>query len=219
MSLFSYRIPEPVSFPFHAEREKTSNVPCFVLWLLLRTGFYCAGFLLWAGQCFHPANSTAVIVPLKTSPVQHALSLHSSCTSFCGQSKVIRKTTINLMQRESVLKILHNNTMHIFFNGLEKNRPKMSCDTSYSPVFCTRGFRVAVGFVKPLALSEIVLKYSPVRGELLLPPSHGLEIFFKIVSICLLQLISVSHHTNYFLSVYDTILYRLLYGFPAVTLI
>lgn len=60
--------PEPLSFPFHVEREKTSNVPCFVLPLLLRTGFYCAGLVLWAGQCSHPASST-VIVPLKTSPV------------------------------------------------------------------------------------------------------------------------------------------------------
>lgn len=69
MSLFSHPSPEPLSFPFHAEREKTSNVPRFVLPLLLRTGFYCAGFVLWAGQCCHPASSTAVIVPLTMSPV------------------------------------------------------------------------------------------------------------------------------------------------------
>lgn len=136
----------------------TSNVPCFVLSLLLRTGFYRAGFLLWAGQCFHPASTTAVIVPLKTSCVEHALSLHSSCTSLCGQCKVILKTTVSLMQRENGLKILQNNILYILFNGLGKNRQKMSWDTSYSPVFCTRGSRVAVGFVKSLALPEIALK-------------------------------------------------------------
>lgn len=80
------------------------------------------------------------------------------CTSLCGQCKVILKTTVSLMQRENGLKILQNNILYILFNGLGKNRQKMSWDTSYSPVFCTRGSRVAVGFVKSLALPEIALK-------------------------------------------------------------